>query len=132
MKRTLTLTICMVLVICAIGLSKIYSYKEEITKIQQFNLKYEKYLDKEIIGTDIATLINQATNDNEQKIYEKINIEIKIIDFEKEKIYDMETLYSGGMEKFVQYYGQIKFKTSKKEYSKNAQITYILFEQLSS
>ena len=43
----------------------------------------------------------------------------------------MEALYSGGMDKFVQYYGEIKFKCTKLEYHKTtSRVKYMLFEQL--
>ena len=134
MKRTIIFIISIVLIICAILLSKYYSYKEKYNLIQEFNLKYEKYLDKEIEGIDIATIINQAVDDNEKNKYtkdnEEINVEIKITEFQDEKIFTMATLYSGGMSEFVKYYGQIPFKCVQTEYGLNGKIKYMLFEQI--
>lgn len=134
MKRTLILIISVVLIICAILLSKYYTYREEKNETIKFNSKYEKYLDKDLLGTDVATLINLAFDDNKQKSYIKdenlVNIEIKITEFEKEQIYTMQILYNGGISEFVKYYGQIHFKCSKKEYNSEGQIEYILFEQI--
>ena len=61
-----------------------------------------------------------------------MNIEVKINDLEEEKIYNMETLYNGGMQQFVQYYNNIKFKSSKVEYNSEKKISYILFEQITT
>ena len=45
--------------------------------------------------------------------------------------YDMETLYAGGMEKFVQYYNEIKFKCTKIDYHKsNGKVKYLFIEQI--
>ena len=58
-----------------------------------------------------------------------INIDVKIID--NDKIYTMETLYNGGMENFIQYYNQIKFKCTIIEYHKDTnKVKYMLFEQI--
>ena len=143
MKKTLIYIISIVVILITIIMSKYYSYKESQSKIQENNLRYEKYLDKEIKGRDIATLINQAVDDNEKFFIKKnekgkyildeensVNVEIKITDFAKERIYTMETLYNGGMSEFVKYYGEINFKSEKIQYHKNGKISYILLGQI--
>lgn len=145
MKKTILFIISIVLIVMALLLSKFYTYKENYNSTKEANLRYEKYLEKEIKGTDIATIINQAIDDNEDYYIKKdekgkylqddensVNVEIKITDFKDEKIYTMETLYNGGMNEFVKYYGQISFKCSEKKYHKNGKIKYILFEQMKS
>lgn len=50
---------------------------------------------------------------------------------DNEKTYAMETLYIGGMDKFVQFYSEIKFKCTKLEYHKATnKVKYMLFEQI--
>ena len=50
---------------------------------------------------------------------------------DNEKTYNMETFYGGGMDKFVQYYNEIKFKCTKLEYHKETKkVKYLLFEQV--
>ena len=50
---------------------------------------------------------------------------------DNDKVYNMETLYGGGMNNFLQYYNQIKFKCTKIEYHKSTnRIKYMLFEQI--
>jgi len=142
MKRILFFIVAMILIILAIIVSKFYEYKDINDNVQENNVRYEIYLNKEITGRDIATLINQAVDDNEKHLIKKdekgkyilddensINIEIKITDFANEKTYTMETLYGGGMSEFVKYYGDINFKSEKVEYHKNRKISYILFRQ---
>lgn len=145
MKRTLIFVLSIVLIVCTMILSKYYEYKQNDDEIKKFNVKYERYLDKEILGTDIATIVNQAVDDNEQAFIKKdengkyiqdnekyINIEIKITDLEEDKIYTMETLYHGGMGNFALLYDQIKFKCGKIEYNSKGKVKYMLFEQISS
>ena len=143
MKKTVFYIICIVIVICVMITGKLFSAKDYLVEIKKFNTKYEKYIDKEIIGTELASIINQAVDDNEYERIKKdengkyvqndetsINIEVKITEFDDEQIFTMETLYGGGMEQFVKYYGQIPFKSVKVEYNENKRIKYILFEQI--
>ncbi|MBR0427502.1 MAG: hypothetical protein IJK18_04825 [Clostridia bacterium] len=143
MKKAVIYIISIVIIICVLITSKLYEGKHYLTEIKKFNTKYEKYLANEIIGTEVASVINQAVDDNENERIKKdengkyiqnnetsINIEVKITEFKEEQIYTMEALYGGGMTQFVKYYGQIPFKCAKVEYNENKRIKYILFEQV--
>ena len=143
MKKTIVYIISIVIVICVLIASKLITNKEYMVEIKKFNTKYEKYIKNDVIGTEVASIINQAVDDNEYERIKKdkngkyiqndinsINIEVKITEFSEEQIYTMETLYNGGMNQFVKYYGQIRFKASKVEYNENKKIKYILFEQI--
>ena len=143
MKKTLIYIISIVIVICVLIVSKLYANKEYMVEIKKFNTKYEKYINNELIGTEVASVINQAVDDNEYERIKKdengkyiqndensINIEVKITEFSEEQIYTMETLYNGGMDQFVKYYGQIRFKATDIKYNENKRIKYILFEQI--
>jgi len=135
MNRTLMLIISIVIVALTLILSEYYSRREQKIEVQQFNLKYEQYSKKEIPGRDIATIINKAVDDNKKNTYLKddeilVNIEIKITEFKEEQIYDMKTLYNGGMDEFVKYYGDIPFKCADIKYNKNGQVNYMIFEQI--
>lgn len=143
MSRNIIIIISVILVICVGLLSLFYTNKQKYNELQKFNIRYEQYLNKEIFGTNIATIINQAIDDNEKSMVKKdennkyilnninsVNIEIKITEFAEEEIYTMETLYNGGINQFVKYYGQIKFKCDKIEYNSNRKVKYMLFEQV--
>ena len=135
MKNTVTILLSIVIIILVIVVSKIFEYKEEKDQITQFNVKYEEYLNKELYGRDIATVINKATNDNEKNHSKKedeeyVNVNIIINDLKEETVFNMETIYSGGIAQFVQYYGNIKFKCNEIKYNKSKKVNYILFEQL--
>ena len=107
------------------------------------NLEYETYLNKEVSGRDLTTAINHAVDNNEKNKVSKdenglyiandlnsIEIEIKISD--NDTTYKMETLYNGGMETFILYYGDISFECTKIDYNKQGKICYMIFEQKSS
>ena len=149
MKKAYIYFFCIVLLILAIIVGKYYNYKAKYAEIKEFNLQFEYYYQKEIYGTEIATVINKAVDNNEKNEVEKeeleknnkkiysyiandensINIDIKIID--NNKTYKMESLYQGEITKFVQNYNYILFKCTKIEYNKNGKVSYMLFEQIS-
>lgn len=133
----------LIIVIVIVGISYMYlQYKSHYYTAQRENKQFESYDGKEIYGTEITTIINKAMDHNQNNQVQKdnkgnfvnndnnsIHINIKMLD--NEKTYTMETLYNGGMDKFVQYYGEILFKCTKLEYHKATnKVKYMLFEQI--
>lgn len=141
MKKIL-IFLAIVLIVVAVVIVRYFSYDAKYKVIGKQNAEYEQYKDKEIYGLDVATLINKATDENTKNrikkddngIFiqnEKDSIEIEIYIQDNETTYKMEQFYNSGTEKFVQYYGNIKFKCSKIEYHKETgKIKYMFFEQL--
>lgn len=142
MKKIILILLAVVIVIVSIIGIKYYSYLLEKNNIATENAEYEKYKDQETYGIDLATLINKTVDKNEkngipkddQGMYiqnEENSIEIEIYIEDNETTYKMEAFYNTGIEQFVQYYGDIKFKCSNIEYHENTgKIKYMLFEQL--
>lgn len=131
-----------VLVIVATVWFNYMNYKSNYNMVVRENLEFEKLYQKEIYGTDLTTIINKVINNNEKnnvEINEKkyinndinsINIDIKMLD--TDSIYSMETLYNGGIEKFVEYYGNIQFKCTQIDYHKSTgKVKYLQFVQIS-
>ncbi len=132
----------LVIIIIIVGISYLYlNYKANYYEAKRENKQFESYEGQEVYGAEVATIINKAVDNNENNQVQKdekgkyinndnnsIQINIKMLD--TDKIYAMETLYSGGMNQFVQYYNQIKFKCTKLEYHKTTnKVSYMLFEQ---
>lgn len=126
-----------------VGISYMYiTYKMNYNQAKQENRQFESYYEQEIYGTELTTIINKAIDKNIINEVEKdkkgfyidnnensINIDIRITD--NDTTYKMETLYQGEMKKFVEYYGQVKFKCTKIEYHTSTnKIKYMLFEQM--
>lgn len=133
----------LIIIVIIVGISYIYlNYKANYYQAKKENNQFESYYNQEFYGADVVTIINKAidnnlTNaverDNKGKFIENdinsIKIDIKMLD--NDTIYDMETLYAGGMDKFVQYYNEIKFKCTKIEYhSTNGKVKYLFIEQI--
>ena len=118
------------------------NYKANYYATVKENKQFESYDGQEIYGAELATVINKAVDNNQNNEVAKdekgkyinndnnsIKIDIKMLD--NDKTYSMETLYSGGMDKFVQFYSEIKFKCTKLEYHKTTnKVKYLLFEQI--
>lgn len=130
-----------VIIIISIIFGLYINYKANYNRAKKQNLEFEKYYKKEIYGTDLATIINRAVNNNEKNGVQKnkkgfyqnneknsINIEIKMLD--DKSTYKMETIYKGGIQNFVKYYSNIKFKCMKIEYHNTNKIKYMFFEQI--
>lgn len=144
MKKMLVILFTTIIIIVTIVYVKYNSYKVQYNSILKENMEYEQYKDKEIFGTELGTLINKTVDKNtknkiikdENGVYVENNensIKIEIYIQDNEQTYTMETFYNTGVEKFIQYYGNIKFQCSEIEYhQKTKRIKYILFEQLKS
>lgn len=128
MKKGILILFTIIVIIVTIICVKYYSYKKEYNSVLKENSEIEQYTEKEIYGIELGTLINKVMDKNTKNEEESIQIEIYMQD--NEKTYKMEAFYNAGMEQFIQYYGNIKFKCSKIEYDKNTgKIKYLLFEQ---
>ena len=140
--KKISIVFILIIIIIFVVWFRYLDYKTQYTNIQKLNLQFEKYYGKEIYGTDLATAINKAVDENTRNKVKKdeknqfisndensINIDIKMTDIDQ--IYRMESFYKGEIEKFVQHYGTIKFQCSKIEYhDKTNKIKYLFFEQI--
>lgn len=129
-------------IIIIVGISYMYlNYKANYNEAKKENNQFESYYQKEFYGADVVTLINKAYDNNLTNAVEKdekgifkendtnsIKIDVMMID--TDKTYNMETLYGGGMDTFIQYYNDIKFKCTKIEYHQNGKVKYLLIEQI--
>jgi len=142
MKKNIIILLIFAIVIFIIISYNYNVYKANIGKTAEYNKEYEQYLEKEIYGAELATLINKAVNQNEKNGIERdsqnyfiennensIKIDIHIL--ENDTIYNMERINKKPIEDFVKNFNTIKFKCVKKEYHESTQkIKYILFEQI--
>lgn len=144
MKKIL---ICLIIVLVAITIVVsmwISGNNTKLAKIKENNQKYEIYLDKEVFGTDVTTVINKAIDDNEKRQISKdekgfyiendtdsIKVELVMLNGDKKETYQMETLNKVGLNGFIKNFNLINFKCSKIEYhDKTKLISKIIFEQI--
>jgi len=133
MKKGIFILFTTIVIIVTIICVKYYSYKKEYNSVLKENAEIENYTKKEIYGIELATLINKVMDKNAKNkliANEENSIQIEIYMQDNETTYKMEAFYNTGIEQFIQYYGNIKFKCSKIEYNeKTGKIKYLLFEQ---
>ena len=115
-----------------------------INEAKRENSQYEQYYQKEIYGTDLATLMNKVVDSNINNEVEKnengvyidngknsIRIDIQFTD--DDSIHTLEEIYNSDTGVFVQYYNQIKFKCTKIEYhEQTGKVSYLYFEQIAT
>lgn len=132
-----------IVIVIISGISYIYlNYKAEYNISKKANLEFEKYLNEEVYGVDLATIINRAIDNNQKNNIEKnnkgiyidnntnsISIDIKMLD--NNTVYKMESIYNGGIQNFINYYSNIKFKCTEITYHNSTKkVKYMLFEQI--
>lgn len=141
MKKLVIFLVIVIFIVCGIYFAYL-NYQSEYKISKKANLEFERYLNEEVYGIDLATIINRAVDNNEKNEVQKnnkaiylnndknsISIEIKMID--NDTIYQMESIYNKGIQNFINYYGDIKFKCVDIKYHNSTnKVKYMLFEQI--
>ena len=142
MKKIIICILSIFLIIICIVVYGVYQKNENTAQIGVDNKTYESYENNEVLGTDIISIINKATDSNKKndiKIGEdgnyidngknSIRIEIKFL--ELDKVITMERINNVGIEKFWSNYGALSFKCTKIEYhEKTHRVKYMYFEEV--
>ncbi len=141
MKKVAIFIVSIIVIICLFWYAY-YQYKAKKSDIETNNLQYEELYEKEITGSNLATIINKTLDNNSKNNIKKdengeyienednsIKINIKFKD--SDKIYPIESIYSSQMSEFIRLYGQASFKCTKLEYHKSTKfIKYLYFEEI--
>lgn len=142
MKQTLLTILAIIFIIICATCAFLINIRAEKNEIKKANSQYEEYLNKEVLGTDVASLISKAIDENERNNIQKdeknyyieneensIKIDLKMITIEK--TYPMEEIYNNNITSFVQNFNTIKFKCTSIEYhNKTGRVSKIVFEEL--
>lgn len=141
MKKIAIFIVCLISIISIVAF-KFNEYKIKQGKIEEYNLIYKQAYNKEINGNELATIINKTLDNNEQNHLEKdekgiyvdnnensIKAEIKFK--QSDNIFPIELIYQNQVSKFINLYGQAKFKCTKLEYHKKTKLVkYLYFEEI--
>lgn len=144
MKKGIIILIICVIVIIAPFIILISRYQEERSEVRKFNLEFEQYKQQETYGTNIASLINYAINNNEKYNIKKdengkyiddnkycMRLEVKMLSSENEYktiTYDMETISSLGVDRFVKNFNLLDFKCNDIIYNSYGRVSKLVFE----
>lgn len=124
----------------------LYSNSQKKVAKNQANKEFEQYINKELYGTDVITLINKAINNNDKNNVKKdkngnyiendedsINIDLVMItneEDEKTKTYRMEKISKVGINEFIKNFNTAKFRITQTQYHiKSGKIKYIQISQ---
>ena len=142
MKKIIICILSVFLVVICIVSYSVYQKNENTAQIGIDNKTYESYYNKEVLGTDIISIINKAIDSNEKNDIkigkdgnyiedEKNSIRIEIKFKELDKVITMERINNVGIEKFWSNYGALSFKCTKIEYhDKTHRVKYMYFEEI--
>ncbi len=142
MKRLLLLMLLSITVILFSITGLLVSLRINTEEVKKANQEYEYYLNKEIYGTEVTTLINKVIDQNERNSIAKdekgyyidngensIKIEFKMITIER--TYQMEDFYNNDINEFLANFNTIRFKCTNIEYhEKTGKISKLVIEQL--
>jgi len=141
MKQSFLLILALFFIIICIVSLNIINIQNEQKKIKKQNEEYEYYLDKKILGTELASLISKVIDQNEKNGVLKdekgnyienednsIKIDLKMTTVDK--TFPMEAIYNNKMINFVQNFNKIQFKCTQIEYHKNSKlVSKLVFEE---
>jgi hypothetical protein len=141
-RNAILIVLAIFLIIICVTCGFLINLKAEKAQIKKENLEYEQYLNKEILGTELATLISKATDKNERNNVQKdtkgyyisngensIKIDLKMTTIDK--TYPMEEIYKNKIAAFVKNFNIINFKCTNIEYHKETgKVSKMLFEEL--
>lgn len=142
MKKIIVILVLLFIIIISSIYALFLNNKMQKRALDNYNREYNEYLNKTIYGSELATLINRAINQNENNKIQKdnkkhyiendensIKIEIKMLI--TEKTYPMEEIYNNNTEEFVKYFNTEKFKCTKIEYhNKTGKVSKLFLEQV--
>lgn len=142
MKKIIGMIIITVLIIVTVAIYNYNAYKSDLLSKQQLNQEYENFIEGEIVGTSLITLINRTMDLNNKNNVQvdknnlyiendtnSIKIDVKFL--ESDDTFPMESIAKQGSEMFIKNYAAASFKCTKKEYhEKTDMIKYLLFEQI--
>ena len=139
-KQTLIILILLIIVVLIIVFAVAQNVQKQ-RELANYNGQYEKYLNGQVLyGTDVATLINKAMDDNKKNNVEKdekgyyinnntnsIKLYVKLV--QDGDNFPMERIFEVGMTEFVKNFNIEDFKCTKINYHKETgMVSEVYFE----
>ena len=143
MKKFIGIFTAVVIVILSL-LYGYFTYTKNNDAVLKQNAEYESYLNQEIYGADLATVMNKVVDSNETNAIDKDNkgkyidnnlnsIKMDILITDNDTLYDVETIYHGGIENFVKNFNTVKFECTEIKYHETTnKVKYLLFRQITN
>lgn len=141
MKKIVFFVVIIIVIVSSVFVTYSY-YQSNLRELKKENSKFDYCYNSEITGTEVATLINKAIDNNSVNSVEKDankkyiendenSVVIKIHMLDTDTVYDMESIYGNDITQFLEFYGGVKFKCSNIEYhEKTKKVKSLYFEQV--
>lgn len=140
-KQTIIIFIMIIVITIIVAFAVAQNVNAEKTLIN-YNAQYNKYLNQQVLGTEVASLINKIINTNEKNNIEKdekeyyipntknsIKMYIKLVPEEDAEAFPMERIYNVGITEFVKNFSLMDFTCTKVNYHKETgQVSELYFE----
>lgn len=151
MKKTILVIVFIAIIVITIILVKINEKIGAEKEALAFNEQYEVYLNKDLYGIDVVTVMNQATDHNTKYLVEKdengmykqedkhaIKVELNLIAGVDEKTgertmvtHQMETIEKKGLDGFITNFNLTMFRCVTIDYQKETgKVNKVVFEQI--
>ena len=143
MKKIVIAIITIVFVLTVVIGINIYSYQQRLKTISKNNKTYESFYNVEVLGTDVASLINKIIDNNTKNNIKKdekgkyiednnenlILLNIKFLEIDD--VIPIESLEKQGVDRFIKNFGAATFKCTKIEYYENTKgVKSLYFEEI--
>lgn len=142
MKKNLLVISGILIIILLFIVYLLYNYERDIKKIEQANKQYEAYYQKDILGNDLATLLNKVMDQNEKNHVEKDEKDVYYLDNGKDSLIvqikflgtdepiRMENILKQDIQNFIKYYATYTFKCTKLGYHQDTKkVKSLYFEE---
>ena len=142
MKKNYLSIIAILLIIATFIGYQFYYRARQNEKIAKINAEYESLYNLDILGTNLASIINKIDDSNNKNGIEKDNkglyiendinsIKIDVKFLELDEVIAFEKIEKQGVNQLVQNFGAMTFRCTKIEYhKKTGNIKYMYFEQV--
>lgn len=144
MKNKILLIVVIFIIIFGISIYFIYNYRASQIEAQKINNIYRSYENIQILGTELASIINQTEDTNAKLDTEKnqegryiendtdsIKVYIKLQYEDDYNTYEIERILNNGIDNFIKAYGTASFKCTEINYhEKTGNVKDITFAEI--
>lgn len=145
MKKKFFIIMLILFIITIVAIYAVYNYRSNMISSQKVNNEYYSYYNKQMLGTELISIINKTIDMNQKNDIERdsnnyyinneknsVKIYVRFIYKDETKTIQMEDIEKGGIEEFVQRYSTASFKCSNIEYhTKTKNVKSLTFEEIS-
>ena len=143
MGKSLLIIFTIFIIILGVSYGFVTSERNKKNEIYKANKYYENYLNKTLSGTELATILGKAMEQNVGNRVSKdsnglfiendtnsIKIDLKMVTINK--TFPMEVIYKNDISEFVRNFGDINFRCTNIEYhKKTGLISKVYFLEIS-